>query len=472
MIQEHPDQTNKLIFCLFIWSGCFFIVKRKVNSLEKKHVLFLKKNPQYGGVYLYEDDISFLKHLLLHQVMRTKNIIEFYLTLSDRNEVALSNRLSKLYRAGVLRREKFSISLYYYRVGNRGLKVLLELGHIQEADVKYYDKLTEKKSLSTHDDALSTLANKIYIQTQKKGYFDNLKHTPGYQSVLFGNNQNLAFEERNLIVPDWVFSNGDIHVCLEADTGSQRRGKISPKITRYVKRAEQLQAKNQKLIIIFSVIDDSVAELFPDNRERRISSLKENFPTFGSLPENLLFYVETASKTPNLVELLLLANNFKTLTEGKAERSFFSNDWLNVAEEGLSKDFEVTVIEKDRVFLPRRDKQVDFDLLLSLKERRVGGAEKYYAVIYGKSASLTTFQLIRTTGNRIEEINKTQQYPMIHILVVYDEEVYSVNDVYGLHLSCELWKTDTLTWARASKEAPKLLRYRRPYAKEWRYLGE
>lgn len=438
----------------------------------ESQVVVLKKERGFEGAHLYEDDISLLNYLMIHQTMRTRNIYDFVLSLGDRHEVGISNRLGKLCRAGVLRKHQTSYSTFYYRLGLRGIDVLLSQGFINETEVGYFKKfIVNKKSLSSHDEAVSTIANQTYIHCKKTGYFNGLNQNPGYSHKLFGDNKLLVFEERNVIVPDWVFSKGDTHICLEIDTGSQRGTRLTPKLKRYIKRAQQLLPKNQKLIVIFSVVDNSVDPFFSDNRERRIASLKANLPPFIELPLNLVIYVETARDTPPLVERLLLFNNFKALEERKEERFYFIKEWVESLEAVLADTHHIEVLDLEKVLLPRRSKIVDFDLLLSLQNKRPGSAINYFAVIYGDPSSIATSQLISITGKRLKEVNQANLHPNIDILVVYDELEHATNDVHGEQLPCGLWKTDNKSWVRATEEI-KVIRFTGPFLKEWRYLGE
>lgn len=436
-------------------------------------MLILERERGFKKTYLYEEDIAVLKHLLLHQAMKTRNIIDYYLSISDRSEKGVSNRLSNLWNAGILRRHQVNISVYYYRVGVRGVRALVQLGHMTEDEAKYYDKLiTNKKKLSHHDEAVSILANKTFIHCERSGYLDMIEQSPGYTHRLFGDNKLLSLEERNVVVPDWVFSKEDKHICLEVDTGTQRGSKINVKVNRYIKRAKQMLPQNQNLIVVFSVVDDTVDSDYTENRERRIASLKSTLPLFADLPENLIIYVETAKELPPLVERLLIVENFKSNDEQQEENYYFANRWLKMATQEFTKTHDVKLVEKDAVFLPRRNKKLDVELLFSLKDKRRGGGTNYYAVIYGDPASIKTNQIIRTTGARIKEVNELGLHPKIHVIVVYKEREYAVNDVFGEQLSCDLWKTDTRTWVRTTKEAPKMMKYISPFMKEWRYFIE
>ena len=446
--------------------------------IDRKPVLCLKADRSGNrGIFLYDEDLFLMKQLLIHQSMRSPSIHDLLqsLSASPRNSNGITNRLGRLCAAGILVQSKAKVLVdggnlhtYHYRLGSRGVDALVTLGLLEEEEgERIYQLNTRLIVPNRHTKAASSIANQVYIHCYPKFDTHSFAHGRGAAHPLFSNTRNIL--HRNLIVPDWVFEVGNRYVCLELDTGTQRKEPISSKFKRYVQRSEQLLEEGKELIVVFSVADESIMGDFSDNRKRRIASLKQMIPSFTEWPTNLTFHVVTASRTPPLVERLLsYAEPYST-----HERYQYADDWMRKVNQVLHDSYELELLNKDTLFSPRRRREVDCDLLVSFKPKQ-GGTEKTFAVIYGEEGSVITHHLIRANAKRVSSINESEQQNRFSILVCYDEEDRMLEDVYGQALPCEMWQTDSASWMKVmgTEESPAMKLVISPLKKEWRRFDE
>jgi len=477
--QEYPDYFKIQSFAVFSFGrGTFFVGKEWLEMLERKPVLCLKAERNGNrGIFLYDEDLFLMKQLLIHQSMRSPSIHDLLQSLSDtpRNSNGITNRLGRLCAAGIFVQMKEKVLVdggnlhtYHYRLGSRGVDALVAMDLLNVEEGARIYQMNNRLSVPTrHTKAASSIANQVFLHCYPKFDLSTFSHERGASHTLFSNTRNEM--HRNLIVPDWVFEDGNRFVCLELDTGTQRKDPISSKFKRYFKRSEQLLEEGKELIVIFSVADDSVMVDFSDNRKRRIASLKEMIPPFTEWPKNLAFYVVTANRTPSLVERLLSYDE----PFSPYERFQYADDWKRKAIHVLRDAFDLVTLDKDKLFSPRRRLEVDCDLMVSFQPKR-GGRGKSFAVIYGEEGSVITHQLIRANAKRVATLNESENQPHSSILVCYDVEDSMIEDVYGQAVPCDMWQTDSASWVKAMnlEEPPSMKVVVSPLKKEWRRLDE
>lgn len=283
----------------------------------------------------------------------------------------------------------------------------------------------------------------------------------------------MSIEERNAVIPDWVFSNENLDVCIEIDTGTQRGDIISAKCDAYMRKAKQLKAKNVKLAVVFSVIDSSIEVLhnYSDNRSRRIASIKELVPPFSEWPDNLYFYVLSARRTPPLIERFLEYPEKMLIEKKTLERYYLADDLLRKMNYVLGDKNHLEEFNKESVFKGNRNKAVDCDLVAELS---TGTNKQRYAVIYGQEGSVITSQRIEANEKRLFEVKERKEKVGVDMLVFYDERAAMEEDVYGRGVSINLWQTDFLSWVTAmngeGSEVPPVYLVVSPFKKEMRGL--
>lgn len=451
------------------------------------------------GVFLFDEDILLLKQLLIHQSMRATTIHEFYQALAQysmnesRNVNGITNRLGKLTAAGVLVQSRVKLRgsyfLYHYRLGTRGVDVLVELKILDASDKERVVDSSRKFAIpSEHTEAMSHIANQIYISLYTNDTISEFTQTRGSAHKDFGHSRSQIDKIEENVVPDWVFTCGDTIVCVEVDTGSQRQHMIKHKYKSYIKHARRFIEAGKKVVVVFSVVDGTIFNRFSKNRDKRVSSIKQLAPPFNEWvsyldektqimdseekPLDLQFYAVSAKQTANLIERILIGSQ----PFSSVDRFQYAEDWMRKARYVMGKDYVLESIEKEQVYLPRRDPIMDCDLVVSVKPKG-RERERLFLVIYGEEGSVITYQLIRTNGARLSKLNEVERPNYGRLLVCYDEMINMKEDVYGQQLPCEMWQTDSDSWVKAMSEgqkaaAPEIMHVISPFKKEWRRFNE
>lgn len=150
---------------------------------------------------------------------------------------------------------------------------------------KVYQVITQTKIQKQHNLALSTLINKIRIESFKHD-LDLKVHMRGGEWI-----------EENRIkiktVPDWVFETNEAIVFIELDTGSERLKCIIDKIEGYI---DFCLSTEKKFSSFFHIGPFAKSEL-SNNRSGRVASLKSAISSIQNLPSNLFIYTLPSKRT-------------------------------------------------------------------------------------------------------------------------------------------------------------------------------
>lgn len=449
---------------------------------ERKLLCILNRDQRHRGIYIYEDDLQVIKQVFIHRVIRSVSIHEYYGFLSgwNRSRSAISNRIGKLRDAGILILMKQPIlnhtfETFYYKLGKRGLEVLQQLGVLDAADFEREYLVTRQARLpGRHNTAISLIANKSVIACSSNPRIKSYDHCRGSNHPAFDGS-------KGDLVPDWVFYTDNRIICLECDTGHQRQHMIQKKYMSYMAKAEEMNAKGITMIVVFTVIDESIDKFFSHNRERRLTALKESAPPAMKWPADvngysdygIHFYAVTGKRTPPLISRMLSEENPLTVLE----RSRYVIGWQETAAIVLSNYYEMRVVEKESVLEPRRSNKVmDCDLVFEWEVKtdisNLQPKTHLVYVVYGEEGSVLTQQMIGANIKRLNSINSMQHYSSASLLVCYSDPEQAQDDVLGISLGDSTYRiTDVDSWESAlyeKKSAPKVLLVTSTFAKTWK----
>ncbi|MFD6903521.1 replication-relaxation family protein, partial [Streptomyces diastaticus] len=268
-------------------------------------------------------ELELFKEMLIHRVMRSRDVHAFYKTLSESppHTRSITKRLTRLVDSGVLLRmdepindTKPNIRLYYYKLAKRGIAALTETGSIKADEAEtIYRQILSLKIPKPHNLAVSSLVNNLQIKLMEK----NIKnqHERGGTWVQ-------QYQTELPFVPDWVFANRRCTVFLEVDSGTEQLSMIETKVQRYIDYAA---TSEDKIMVVFSIMDTSVDYELSADRSKRIVSLKESVPPYQHWPKNLSIYVISAERTPELI--IRMFEDIEPLSD--TERGYVLENWLD-----------------------------------------------------------------------------------------------------------------------------------------------
>lgn len=229
-------------------------------------------------IWLREEEVKLLEQIWIHRTMQAKSVHSFYEVTSKtlRNSNAISNRLTKLVEHGLLIRLTKDVSLtrarvprYYYRLGKIGLRLLAEHQRIQLDDVtrKDYRSFRNSPVPSVHTDAMSILANRIYLDCRYD--IPGMVHRRGVTGKIISRSGDEKLIREHKVIPDWIFQVDNRLLCIEMDTGSQEYVKIKGKFIRYNALQKVLQKQGYQIVVLFAVLDDSIDVVQKNKRTER-----------------------------------------------------------------------------------------------------------------------------------------------------------------------------------------------------------
>ena len=153
---------------------------------------------------------------MIHRIMHSKSIHLFLSQSAGKtlNSNAISNRLRRLVEAKLLDRVTVNISVtraevprYYYKLGLRAYRCLVSTKHIENTKENFkIFRASRKTGLpSLHTDAISILANQIYLECVSKSIVD-FTHMRGVEGVIVTpKGEEIGIRDLNLAIPDWIF---------------------------------------------------------------------------------------------------------------------------------------------------------------------------------------------------------------------------------------------------------------------------
>ncbi|WP_282155756.1 replication-relaxation family protein [Cytobacillus gottheilii] len=407
-------------------------------------------------IELKEVEVLLLKEMLIHRIMRSKDIHDFYKATMDRppHTSSITKRLTRLVNTGVLLRleealdhNRPSVKWYYYKLAKKGIFALVEAGWIDnhQAENLYRQSLSTKIP-KPHNLALSSLVNTIRLKSRGQGLL--YEHFRG-GTWLEKQPNDLPF------MPDWVFQQEDRQIFIEVDTGAESLSLIKEKVNRYM---SYCQSRREEIVIVFSIMDSSVNHLVSSDRSKRIASLKENMPSCQHWPKHLSIYVLSAERTSDLVIRLL--DGLEPLDE--EYRGFVLEEWRS--ELDTFDKYSSQSLDKAQVYGPDRITELEVDMTLTIVEKL---QIRTIGLLYCEEGSVRSYQKIRYNHRRTRgTIVHGQKFDEVMIIYLNNDALQ--HDVFGIHLWKNAWLTHRHIWQEAQKEGglPLMLKPISPYKRE------
>lgn len=433
-------------------------MRDKNNVIEK-----VEKTARYSGMELSFEEILLLMQIQIHRIMSTSSIHELLQFMTGgRHPNSITNRLTKMVDAGILvrviERSPYSgnnFKRYFYKLGVRGIRVIATLFYYSEEKKNNLLRITrETIPPKLHAHATSVTVNRILIGISEPNTLEYIHHLRGAVHPFFVG-EKLDLEVKGVIIPDWVFDTDKTIISIEIDTGTSRGNEIPSKIKRYIKRAHGTTQDNRKMIVVFSVLDDTLENTNYSNRYKRVSSLKEHIAhvahVVNQIPSNLSFYVLQTTNTPTVMKGIY--NDVEPVLPER--RKAVIENWLI----RFTQLMNATVYkgDLDDILSPRRDKKDDGDALFYLD---VEGHLKRTIVIYGEGGSVDTYHRIRENAYRLHAINqRLPSHEQIGLLVVYPTKRNMLEDVIGFRPPIPVWMTSIDLWEVPNHELEEGVRF-------------
>lgn len=433
----------------FVMCSSFFRF-REVKIMREKAVFKLPKNSRYSSALLYLHDFVLLEQLAIHRLMRARDVIKLLECTREIEGIpaptknAISKRLRRLVAAGVLVLEQddemnlqgMRFNSFFYRLGLRGYRALKEFTKDDSLNPEAAYAATQKLSIpKLHNQAASTLANEIYMHFLQLQHGGKVADVPlilrGSMHEGFKDNRHETY--RVPVQPDYVIDFKNTLIAIEMDTGNQRGTANAEKVKQYHKWLNHHPLANYKsLLIIFAVMDESVAPLIVKDRARRVVTLRDrtgiqhvewmNDSRIGVYCALSIFAKELIG---NWIQGISMAN--------QSERGFFVSQWFGYLA-GCVKPgtMYLETVTKDayKPFSQKWDKQWEADEYMYLKENEK--KPKHFLVLYVDSGSSVEYRRINANIERVKMINESDMTNLTaSLLLVYSSEIERELDCIG-----------------------------------------
>lgn len=428
---------------------------RRQNEVIAK----VEKTARYSGMEITYEEMLLLNQIHIHRILHTSSIHEFLQFMTGgRNPNSITNRLTKMVDAGILARvteatpySGGNFKRYFYKLGVRGIRVMASILYYSEEEKNNLLRMSrETAPPKTHAHATSVTVNRILIEIVDPSRIEFVHHLRGAVHPFFVG-EKLQQEVRGVIIPDWVFETDDSIISIEIDTGTSRGNEIPSKIKRYIKRANGLEQRYKRIIVVFSVLNDALETKSHSNRYKRISSIKEQIAHVNNIPSNLSFYALQTTKTPAVMKNIYNGEQPVLLER----RTVAIHRWLIRFK--TVTNVTIYLGDLDRLLSPHRDKKDDGDALFYLE---VEGHIKPTIVIYGEEGSVDTYHRIQENAYRLYAINqKLPSHEQIGLLVVYPSKTSMKEDVIGWRSPIPIWMTSMDLWESPDDALEKGVRF-------------
>jgi hypothetical protein len=223
-----------------------------------------------SGINLTHPEIELLYLVYRHQFMTFNQIYEYISVRQQRTYNSMRTRLNlKFVKYRLLNHYEYSLGqsgfrYYYYRIGKRGLEVLVEFNYITDEEATHY--MNNQRPIKNIDHFLATqeVVIRLISRAKKEGL------------ILESDNTSCTVDVQEKLVeffPDWTIRNKDTVVYIELDTGHEKLNQIKEKMKRY--SALAMQKPMLKHIVVFIALDDSFLTRFSyGTKETRIANMK------------------------------------------------------------------------------------------------------------------------------------------------------------------------------------------------------
>lgn len=408
-------------------------------------------------IVLKHEELLFLHELTIHRTLQVRDVYDFFRNVFRiaPHTKSIAKRLGRLVSAGILMRMEervnpTNLKTYYYKIGKRGLEALHKSNLISRDDAeRLYQQIFYLKIPKSHTMAASHLAN----QTKVLGLSEDLalEHNRGIDDPELK-------KKGNVLISDWVFKRRNRTVFLEVDSGRQTLEVISSKVERYIHFAETV---NENVVLVFSVMDDTVSKSFTSDRSKRIASLKENMSPCQNWPKNFSIYVITAERTPELI--LRILKRSEPLSQ--EFRGYVIDEWIEQLKGRTKGKFEIQDLAKETAYGSDRVKELEADFTLQLNEAT---RTRYIALIYAEEGNVQTYQRIRYNHHRTKGTLIHGQR-LDELIMVYKDKDFMSSEVHGVFWE-NSWYTFRDTWRLSEDQIgsyPEMLKPISQFRREW-----
>lgn len=443
--------------------------------MKQNQVMIFKGKTKHVQLKFYE--LELLKQISIHRIMTAKSIHDFIQEMSHKllSSGGITNRLTLLVREGVLTRQFLDVSVTrapvlrsYYMLGIRGFHALVNCGYFSDdkESLEIYRKSRNSEIPSTHTDAMSILANRIFLVCQQGTDLESFQHFRGADAVIPNTDgEEQRFVKGGKFIPDWVYMNNKQFICIEMDTGSQSLHMITEKIHFYNKLNQKRFNKENgySLILIFAVLDNSIGVVKSskkDNRSKRIGSLKSHIANLNVDFSGI--YVVSARRAPQVVKGLISFEQTFVNFEEKKEY------WSLLIQKRLSKSAIYSISEKTLPTLMNHTNIQNW--ALTVIEIKMGSKVQSILLIMANEGSIITWRRMKYAMDYAKEWKKHFINNELVIIICYENEIAASVDVIGLEIHTKLYKTAMTVWEETIYNhmfMPPMLQMLGPYIQRW-----
>lgn len=222
------------------------------------------------GVLLADSELDLLYLLYQQRYLTLKQMYKFIKLKSNIKENSFRNRINKKFvMTNMVIPKEYSLGrvgfmFKYYRIGNKGLQVLHDMGIISEEEMNSYR------------DNFNTIRNvEHYLATQEivtECVKECIKSERSYRTyskgmTIFHNGMT------SKIQPDWIVETEDMVIYFELDTGTETLKEVKDKVDKY--RVMFNASSSKKLVLLIVELDESFLTRYAlGSKIKRIANMK------------------------------------------------------------------------------------------------------------------------------------------------------------------------------------------------------
>lgn len=259
-----------------------------------------KKVTKKKGVNLLDYEVELLELIYKFKAVTSRHIHTYFKHTTNIKGNSITNRLTRLVAAKVLRSKSVAtelngFNLRYYGLNEKGYALLKYLGRIPQ-DTKVPKTV---KSLSKHDTGCISAVLDIYLDNRKRKCYPFV--FPFIRGIRHPIIQKLNEEKELSLVPDYVVEHENHLICLEYDMATESLNTIVQKGREYIKLANFMEKEGYKVSVVYLVrkaADEGIAY-------KRIQSIKRAHLELQEVLDNVPIYCIDESLGPIIVQSLI-----------------------------------------------------------------------------------------------------------------------------------------------------------------------
>ncbi|MFC0273770.1 replication-relaxation family protein [Metabacillus herbersteinensis] len=422
--------------------------------VKKRHTF----GPNRQGVFLSEEDMYLLTTIAEQRLLTTEQIHQYHSTVSKMKIDALRVKLIRWKRYNIVHSHEYSLGqkgcrFNYYRIGFNGIKVLIEEGKIPKSwkDIEI-SKFSSTKNI---EHFLATQEVVVKGITSIKNISSDIKsQNPYYYPYV-----DTASKSR-LIVPDWILKNGNLHLNIEMDTGTESIQELQMKVKSYIEYCEL--NPDQEHIVLIVILDDTflTRNKYGDDRSRRVGNLKKlliNTP--GLQLANLSVYVLPLKRISDTIGNLLHGLKPDSV-RNKIEYALSVGKVLGELNNNF--EYNIEIVQDNLVFPPDIKKEIKPDGVIKLSNTS-GTFNEFVFLHLMDEGNVKDIHVLNNLSNAIaEDIYKIK---INRIIAFYKKTEERINDVIGTEYENVLLG-DFNEWTNSLNSEPVFYKFISPYRME------